>query len=586
MRRTAANGRALDVSGSRVEPDTTQADAVPEPAGGKRDTGEGLLRSSGILAAGTVTSRVTGLVKVMVASWVLGATTSRLADAYNLANTAPNQFYELALGGILTSVLVPLFVEALTGRERRDAWRAVSNLFWVALAAAAAAASMLALVAPWLIGFATRGFTQEQTDLAVVLLRLFSAQVFFYALNALAGALLNSRRRFAVPAFVPALNNIVVIVVLVVFGAGLDGGPTTDLDSVMILLLGLGTTAGVAVMALANIPAVRSMVHGEGGSLRMSLALRDPMIVRLLRLSTWTVLYVATNQVGLYIVQVLANGPGSSAGDYTAWTNAFLFFQLPNGVFAVSVLTALLPGLAERLTLGDREGFKTRLAEGIRLTVFLILPASVGYLLLAPATIRLFLQYRNFTPDAAALTAEVLQIFAIGLIPFTLFMLVLRSFYAMQDTRTPFLVNLVSTSVTVAFDIVVYPRLGIWGLAFGYALNYTVAACLGWFLLGRRIGPMRGTGIDRSVLRCVVATVPLALVVGAVVWLMPESSSSVGALVEVLLGTSLGATAYLVTAKVLDVDEMRIVSRILARRFGRRERATGDDADRDVSTME
>ncbi|MCC7078238.1 MAG: murein biosynthesis integral membrane protein MurJ [Acidimicrobiia bacterium] len=540
---------------------------------GTRDTEEGLVRSSTVLAAGTITSRVTGLVKVMVASWVLGATTSRLADAYNLANTAPNQFYELALGGILTSVLVPLFVEELTRKGRRDAWRAVSNLFWVALATAAMAAAVLCLVAPWVIGFATRGYTQEQTDLAVVLLRLFSAQILFYALNALAGALLNSRRHFAVPAFVPALNNLIVIGVLVAFGMGLEDGPTTELDTWMILLLGLGTTAGVAVMALANLPAIRAVVRREGGSLRPRFDVRDPMVRRLLRLSAWTVMYVATNQVGLYVVQVLANGPGSRDGDYTAWTNAFLFFQLPNGVFAVSVLTALLPSLAERLTVGDRIGFKDRLADGVRLTLFLILPAAVGYLMLAPVIIRLFLQYRNFTADAAVLTAQVLQLFAIGLVPFTIFMLVLRSFYAMQDTRTPFLVNTVATALTIAFDILVYPHLRIWGLALGYALNYFVAAGLGWFLLRRRIGSMRGSGVVSGAGRSALATVPMALAVGLVVWTVPESSSWTWALVEVLLGTVLGATAYLVTAKALDIDEMRLLSRILARRFGRRAQA-------------
>lgn len=531
-----------------------------------RDTGEGLARSSSLLAVGTLTSRVTGLAKIMVASWVLGATTSRLADVYNLANTAPNQFYELALGGILTSVLVPLIVAELATKVRRTAWQSVANLFWVSISAAAIASVVLAVVAPWIIGFATRGYTASQTQLATNLLRLFAAQVFFYALNALAGAVLNSRRHFGVPAFVPALNNIFVIAVLILFGLSITAGPSTDLSTQMLLLLGLGTTGGVAVMALANLPKLRSVVRTSGGSLAPRFSTNDPLIRRLVRLSAWTAMYVITNQVGLYVVQVLANGPGSHAGDYTAWTYAFMFFQLPNGVFAVSVLTALLPSLAERLTQNDFAGFRKRLADGVRLTAFLILPASVGYLLLAPAIIRIFLQYGNFTADATLRTAQILQLFSLGLIPFTLFMLVLRSFYAMQNTRTPFLINAISTAVTISFDILVYPHLRIWGLSLGYVLNYVIAASLGWWLLRRKIGPMAKAGLSRSLGRITLACVPLTLVVGAIVWLTPDGSSGAWPLAEVIGGTVVGGATYIATTRVLHVEELRRLTGALRKR--------------------
>ena len=522
-----------------------------------------LMRSSAVLGAGTALSRITGLARVMAAAYAMGATGSRLADAYNLANTAPNQLYELALGGILTSVLVPVFVEELAGDDRSAAWHTIGRVFRVALAWAFAASVLLALAAPVVIALTGPGLDGDARHLGVVLLRLFSVQIFFYALNALAGALLNAERRFAVPAFVPVLNNLAVIAVFLAFARLAGRSPTVDLGAGLVVLLGLGTTAGVAIMALANLPAIRRLETAPGWA-RPGGGGRH-ILRKLLRLSLWTILYVATNQAGLVVVQRLAS---RHEGDFAAWTYAFMFFQLPNGLFAVSVLTALMPALSERVARADAAGFRDRFSEGFRLTLFLVLPAALAYLFLARPVIGVLLQQGAFGATDTGVVAGVLRYFSLGLLPFTAYMLVLRGFYAHQDTRTPFFVNLLGTAVAVAFDLAAYGTLGVDALALGHALSYLVAAIAEAVLLSRRTGGLGLSPHLGALARIVLACLPLAGVLwGTAAW-FDSVSSRAGLLVEVAVGGSLGLLTYLGTGWLAGVEEVREIRGLFARRTG------------------
>ncbi|MFN8105652.1 MAG: murein biosynthesis integral membrane protein MurJ [Acidimicrobiia bacterium] len=520
-----------------------------------------LVRSTAVLAVGTLVSRLTGLLRWVAAAYAMGATASRLADSYQFANTAPNQLYELALGGILTSVLVPLFVDALANKAERDAWRDVANVFWTTLVAGTLASLVLVFAAPLVLRLTAVGLQGQDFDLAVALLRMFAFQILFYALNALCGAVLNARRHFAVPAFTPVLNNVITIGVYLWFAAALSGPPTTDLASPLVWLLGIGTTAGVAAMAVANLPALRHRAH-----LRFHIDLRAPILRRLFALSVWTVLYVVTNQVGLVVIQRITS---RQQGAYAAWNYALLFFQLPNGLFAVSVVTALLPSLAERWALRDIDGMKQRLGEGLRLVAFLVLPAAIALGMLSYPIIAVFFGYGNFDSSDIALVSKVLTLFAVGLVPFTLFMLALRTFYAMKDTRTPFFVNLVATAVAIALYVVLSGPMGVYGVALGYALSYLVAAILAWALLHRRLGRLLSRGDTRTIGRILIACVPFTLVMLAVVVfnrVVNSGSSLVWFVVEVLIGTLVGLVTYIGFARLVGVDEVGHLRALLRRR--------------------
>ncbi|HVN52530.1 MAG TPA: lipid II flippase MurJ, partial [Acidimicrobiales bacterium] len=297
--------------------------------------GAGLVRSSGVVAVGTALSRVTGLLRTIITAIVLG--TVGVGAAYNLANSTPNMIYDLLLGGVLSATLVPVLVANREHRDEEgtDAVLTVATVFLVVISVAAV------LVAPWIVHLygliAHAGSTPpsaEQEHLATLLLRLFAPQVLFYGLATLGTALLNANRRFAAAAFAPVVNNVLLIVVLLAawWAMGHDTSVArVESDTTLLLLLGLGTTAGIAAMALVLWPAI-TRAHIP---VRWRFHPRHPTIRQVAGLSGWTLGYVVANQITLFVIMSLAFGtPGG--GGVSAWTYAYQFFQLPYGVFTVS----------------------------------------------------------------------------------------------------------------------------------------------------------------------------------------------------------------------------------------------------------
>lgn len=461
------------------------------PRGGELSSPGRVVRSSALVGLGTALSRVTGFVRLAAIAYAVGFT--RLTDTYNLANTTPNIVYELILGGVLSAPLVRIFVEHLED----DDDDATSVVVTVAAAALAAVTVAGILAAPWIVRLYTIRLdgaeAAAQDEVATALLRLFMPQMLFYGLTAVGTAILHARRSFAVPALVPTLNNVIVSGMF--FALPHVAGKTPDLEGVrddtgLILLLGLGTTAGIVVMTLALWPALRR----AGVRLKPVFDWRHPAVATVVRLSGWTVGYAVANQLALWVVLVLANG---QAGGVAAYQGAFVFFQLPHGLFAVSLMTTVAPDLASTARRGDLEAFRERLAFGLRLMVLVVLPAAVGYLVLARPVVSALLERGAFSGASAELTGDVLQAFALGLVPFSLYLFALRAFVVgLRDTRTPFLINAGENALNIVLALALYPSLGVQGLALAYALSYGVAAVGALALLGRRCG---GLGLRSSV---------------------------------------------------------------------------------------
>ena len=321
-----------------------------------------VMRSSAVVAVGTALSRLTGFVRIAAIAYALGVTA--LAGTYSYANETPNIVYELLLGGVLTATLVPLFVRHFESHDED----AASAVFTVSILVLVAVTVVGVLLAPWIVDLYTLRVDganlADQQELATDLLRLFMPQMLFYGIATLATAMLNAKRRFAAAAFAPALNNIVVIAVFLTLPRIADGSLSVDGvlgDEGLLLLMGLGTTAGIVVMALALLPALRrAHVH-----LRYLPAFRHPAVVTLVRVSGWTVGYVIANQIALFFVTVLANG--TSGGPFI-YVSAYAFFQLPHGLLAVSLSTTFAPELARVAARGDLTALRGQLSRGLRLT--------------------------------------------------------------------------------------------------------------------------------------------------------------------------------------------------------------------------
>jgi len=521
-------------------------------------TTEGLVRSSAVVGIGTGLSRVTGLFRTIALTYALGGAV--LADGYNLANTTPNIVYDLLLGGVLSATLVPVFVD----RFEHDDEDGVSAVLSVTVAALVALTVVAVLAAPLIFKLYTwnkTGSTHDQEQIGVPLLRFFMPQMLFYGLTALATAMLNARRRFTWPAFAPVLNNIVVIVVLVWFAQRAGRNPSVDQvmdDAVLLWLLGLGTTAGIVVMTVVLWPSVRA----AGVRLRWRLRPRDPAVRKVAALSGWTLGYVVANQIALTIALALAN---RRDGDVTAYTYAFVFFQLPYGLFAVSIMTTFTPDLSSAASRSDLPRFRERFAFGARLITLVVLPASVGYMLLARPLVSALLGHGSFGGAAPVVTADVLINFAAGLIGFSLYLYALRGFYAFHDTRTPFVLNLVENAVNVVLAFALVGHYGVYGVAFSYSAAYAIAAVLALVVLRRRVGRLGGTELVSAFARILAAT---AVMAGAV-WVVTRAVGADrggGAVTRVVVGVLVGAVVYAAAVLVLRVDDLRGLRERLLRR--------------------
>ncbi len=522
----------------------------------------GLVRSSAVVATGTLLSRVTGLLRVVVLAAAIGK--ESLADTYNLANITPNIVYELLVGGVLAATLVPVFVDL---HERRDD-RSTSAVFTVTMTALTVFTVGTMFLAPLL----ARLFVLHEhgTDRAAqlhvltVLILCFVPQMIFYGFTTLASALLNARHRFVAAAFAPVLNNVVVIVALLIFVFRTSGrhGSVTDVTRVrgdlgLLLLLGIGTTVGIVVMALVLVPAIMR----AGVRLRFVLAWRDPAIKTILRLSGWTAGYVVTNQLAQLFILILAN---NSSGNVSAYVYAFTFYVVPHGLLAVSIMTTMTPNLARRARAGDQDGLRREFGLGLRYIVVLVLPASVLFTVLAQPMLAVIVRHQ-FTAHDAVVTADTLQAFGISLVPFSVYLYVLRAFYALQDTRTPFVLNAFENAVNVAFAIALFSGFGVQGLALAWSGAYFLAAIVALLVLRRRIGGVPDADAVRSTLRAGAAAVAMAVVAAASAGAIGRSSPATALLATAAAGAA-GTAMYFGVLVLLRSTELSSLLLLVRRR--------------------
>jgi putative peptidoglycan lipid II flippase len=556
-------------------PGTAGLDAWPaaegDPAGADDAS---LVRSSGIMAVGTLASRITGFLRTAVFGYALGA--GALADAYNNANTLPNVVYNLALGGILTSVVVPLLVSAAKrdtdrgeGYDQRIFTLGVLALGGITLVATLAAGPLVELYAASVHG--------SERSVMVVFAYFFIPQIFFYGVSSLAGAVLNARGHFAAPMWTPVINNVVVITVGLLFmaTAGLDLG-TKAMTTGQVQLLGIGTTLGIIVQTAALIPALRR----AGFRWQPRFDFRRAEVAEIRRMAGWMFGYIATTQVAFLITTRVANEAAVKANHvhgagYTDYSYAWQLFQMPYAIVGISVITALLPRMsahaAERrygLVSGD---FST----GVRLSSVIVAPAALVLALLGPPLAEVLLGYGSMSFDDARLLGYVFAVFSLGLVPYMMFQLLLRVFYAMHDSRTPALIGVLTMTVNIAANLIALRMLPatdvVAGLGAGFGVSNLAGAIAGWRILSRRIGGLDGRRIGVSLVKmhlsavpCVLFAAAVSVMVGAVV-----PAGTLSALITVVLGGSGALLLYVLFAKALGVAELTDLSSTVTARLRR-----------------
>jgi putative peptidoglycan lipid II flippase len=514
-----------------------------------------------MMTLGTSISRVTGFARTAALAAVLGLTAKSMADAFNLANITPNIVYDMILGGVLASLFIPVFVEYLQTKSEDEAWHVANAIFNITLVLLTAVTIALCVAAPYLIKAQTFLAKQRSVTIAdaTFLLRFFIFEVIFYGFCAIWTGILNSYKHFTAPAFAPIANNIVVIATVALYYFYPNR-----------YLLAIGATLGVVAMALVQLPWVRR----TGFRYRPVWDFKHPGVRKLGRLAGPVVIYVLINQVGLWVVNILAF---QVSGGVSAFQYGYILFQLPYGIVAVSIITALFPTLSEQSVRSEKGRIIESTSLGVRTTAFILIPASVGFAVLSQPIVRLLFQHLNFKSHDTNMLAAVLLYFVLGLFFFAVFMLILKVFYSMQDTRTPMVVAAMVIGLNIAVDFIYFYSFNtdvmkVAGLALGNSTAYFVGAIVVWLVLRRRLGSLDEPRIARSLARICVASAAMGVACWGTAYLVGKwvGVESFGTqLLQVTLAIAAACAVYVAVSLLLKSEEMRALRKLITRFFKR-----------------
>lgn len=524
-----------------------------------------IARSTALMSASTLVSRLTGFVRTWAMAFALGVTA--IADAYDIANNLPNMLFELLAGGVLSSVFIPMFMEQLQKHGEEDAWRFASYVLNILILLLGAVAAVATIWPEPFVRSQTMTIPREQAELAMWFFRFFAVQIVFYGIQLVFAGILNSYRRFLAPAVAPIFNNLVVTITLLGFYVPFH---KTD-PSLAMTGLAVGTTLGVLAMALVQVPSILKL----GAKYTFGIDWHHPGLKTIGVKMVPTLVYVLTNLLAVTFRTNIAvgTGPGGQAALRYAWQ----FYQLPYGIFAVALATAIFPELTERANASDMRGFKLMFNRGLRSTLVLITPLSALLATLATPVIRLY-QAGRFTAQDVPVVANVLMWWAIGLTFYAGYMYVLKSFYSLKDTKTPMITNVAATALQVGLYFVLAGGIGAWSglgiigvpIADGIFFFIHTAALIA--ILRRRIGPLD----LRASLRTFASVTAASLAGAGAAWLVASLSEGLlalrgGFLIQLVLAGGAGLLAAYGSMIALRVEELQDVIEPLARRLrGRR----------------
>jgi putative peptidoglycan lipid II flippase len=546
------------------------------------------LRSAGVMAAGTVLSRLLGFVRIALLAAAIG--TALRSDIFTAANTIPNSLYILLAGGVFNTVLVPQLVRAIKNHDDggRDFTNRLLTFGFVVLAVVTVGCVLLApfiaeLYLPKELNDPSRAPERESM---IVFVRLCLPQIFFYGAFVLVGQVLNARRRFGPMMWAPIANNIVacasIVVFLLIYRTG-DNPPTFSHGEE--LLLGLGHTAGIAVQLLVLLPYLRASGHRYAPK----FGLRGTGLGHTARLGIWTVLFVAVNQVTLVVVTQLAiagsasGDPGAKAGLF-AYSTAMLVILVPHGIVTVSLATAALPQMSALAAEHDVTEVARLAARSIRQTLAIVVPAAAAMIAFAYPIITVIAGYGS-GKNNLTLMSYTLMALAFGLVPFTIQYFQLRTFYAFEDTRTPFFLQCAIAAINIAAAVIGVrvildqENLRFSGVMLGaaYSVTYLLGVLLSRRVLDRKVPRVHGAGIGLPLLAMVIAALLAAGIGRGAVMLFNSAVDWTGPLAAVLqlaVGAVVMLPVYVGVARVLRIHEVTdLVSVVTSKLPGRRRRS-------------
>ncbi|MGW4546880.1 murein biosynthesis integral membrane protein MurJ [Streptomyces violaceorubidus] len=570
----APTAEAAEAPLQEPEPAPASTSAAPKKGG----RAGGLLKSSAVMAAGTMVSRLTGFIRSAMIVSALGL--ALLGESFQIAYQLPTMIYILTVGGGLNSVFVPQLVRAM--KDDDDGGEAYANrLLTLVMVALGILTALGMLAAPLLVRALSNPVASDPAanETAVTFTRYFLPSIFFMGVHVVMGQILNARGRFGAMMWTPVLNNIVIIVTLGMFlwvyGTAADSGMTVaTIPAEGKQLLGVGILLGLVVQAMAMIPYLRE----TGFRLRLRFDWRGHGLGKAAMLAKWTILFVLANQAGALVVIQLATASVTDtdlAGTgYSAYANAQLIWGLPQAIITVSLMAALLPRISRSASEEDGGAVRDDISQGLRTTAVAIVPVSFGFVALGIPMCTLI--FGSSGTGAATNMGYMLMAFGLGLIPYSVQYVVLRAFYAYEDTRTPFyntvIVAVVNAAASGLCFLLLPARWAVVGMAASYGLAYVIGVGVAWRRLRKRLGgDLDGARVLRTYARLCIASVPAALLSGAACYAISRALGQgvVGSFAALLAGGALLFGVFFVAARRMRIEEVNSLVGMVRGRLGR-----------------
>ena len=545
------------------------------------DADRQLMRATGSMAGGTIVSRVTGMVRNTMLIAAIG--TGVFSDTFTVANTVPNIVYILLVGGALNAVFIPQLVKHM--RDDGDEGTAYAQRLITATGSVLLVITALAVaLAPWIVrlygssdwsarrlrhrGRPSRGTACRRSS--------STASTRCCRRSSTPGTASPGRctRRSSTtwsssPRARPSWSLVA------------EPPTTGDAEPWELALLGLGATVGVIAQAAVLVPVLRR----AGFRYRPRFDLRGHGLGTAAHLAKWTVLFVLTNQLAYVVITRLATTAGKLTADeggygagFTVYSTAHLIFLLPHSIITVSLVTAMLPRMSRDAHAGDLPLVRRDVARGVNLATAAMVPAAAMLVLLGPRIGVLLFNYGNSTFEDARYLGVVVSFFALGLPAFSAYYVLLRGYYALEDTRTPFTINvglnLVNVALALSITAALPPDRQVAGLAVAYSVAYWLALGVSWLVLRGRLGGLETYRVVRTAVRVSIATgIALAIGFGLVASGLVADGSQLTPLTALVSTAVIGAVfaaAYLLVARRLRVRELDVIVDPVLRRLRRR----------------
>ncbi|MBO5115165.1 MAG: murein biosynthesis integral membrane protein MurJ [Peptococcaceae bacterium] len=535
--------------------------SVPENGQNKKEKPKKKQHSSVLYAAGMLTimmtiSRILGFVRDISVSSMFGI--SWQADAYTAAFTIPDLIYFALVGGGLSSAFIPVFSSYLATEQDEDAHVMASTILNIVAIASMVLIAIGMVFTPQLIDIMVEFKHEnaaEATALTIVLTRLMFAQCFFMCLAGISQGILQCYKEFTVPALGAVVYNIAIIVIGILLAQHIGIAGFT-----------IGVVVGAALNLLLQIRSMRQY----GFSYKLTLNLRHPGVKKFFLLFLPVVLGLSMNELNLLVSQRLASGLGG--GVVYALKQAQRIMMLPVGIFAAAIGLSVFPTMTSHVARGEMKEYKQNLTMGLRTVIFITLPASVGLIALSHPVVRAMYQQGAVTTVQIELVSVILVYYCIGVVGYGAQQILNRGFYAVQDTKSPVLINVFVLLFNIIISIILVGPFTYRGLAMAYSLSGLLSMLVLGVALRFKIGQYGGKALVKSALQSIIASA----VMGVAVYFVANGleqildlSSKLMQVLQVGIGITAGVVVYAAMAIVMRMEEAQQVLRIVKRKLRR-----------------